>query len=566
MRMIPPRRSKRRVAAIIGSTAALVFASLGGCTKEVGLDHRLSSFSVSLSNNGEQTSGTEAEPLAYVSGRDCQGNQDCEPDQICKDGFCSSKLTIDITAIGTDGNTYPFTGVVHLDVTPGMVVPSSAYVLLVGGKATGVDVFLNRAIGKTNIWVEHDGFVPVPANLAFGQCNDGFDNNGNGLVDLADPGCMSASDDQESEPTMATGATETLFFDNPRIRDIQFTERISGSPLIGQQARVTEGRMVVVNVLANGFFVVDLDEQVPDRMYNGIFIFTFSKPKYIEYGDILCEFSGGVDEFVGMTQVVFPSYEDMHPANKRCNPGTPGIDLTLKPPAPTDVTAEILKEVGLAEGGFYELQVYLNSKMLEQYEANLVTFQNIGVSEKFIACDRNKNGSIDPGDEDECRDECQDDPLCTDLEGYFEFAQWAGLLDEKKKIFASVALADKFRPLRIDYIGEVDQNGLCSKSVTEKNFLQYTCPKRTLESVTGTLRHIYLCPPDWEEDRCDLQFWVLDPRFDGDVVLSQTADMDADGFTIADGDCDDNNKYSFPGGRELPTNGADDDCDGMIDE
>src|SRR5205814_10279747 len=40
--------------------------------------------------------------------------------------------------------------------------------------------------------------APNPA-----QCNDGLDNDGDGLIDTADPGCMDGTDDDEMDPMRA---------------------------------------------------------------------------------------------------------------------------------------------------------------------------------------------------------------------------------------------------------------------------------------------------------------------------------------------------------------------------
>lgn len=549
---------------IIACVCLVLAVLLGGCETDHGLDAGLQSFRVKLVADGGLGTGAEDDRLPFVSGKPCGGNAECDGDQKCVDGECHVRVLIDVQALGRDGGPYPYTGMVHVRVTPGKVAPSSAWQMVTKGAAKKLEVWVNRAIGETHLWVEQDGFFPKVGK--YGQCNDGVDNDGNGLVDLADPGCASVEDDQEAAPTLATGTTETMWFANPTIRDAQLTSMLHTSPLEGQQVTIDSGRLVVVNVVANGFYLVDLDDQAEDRLFNGLFVFTYSKPRFIEYGDILCRVSGGLEEHVGMTQLTFPSYDDVFEGNPHCNSKTPGLDLTAKPPAPTDVTPALVSELENASEVEHLTNVYANSRLLEKYEGNLVTFSDVSVATRFIACDRNKNALIDKGEESTCRSECQDDPFCADLEGFFEYSQWSGVSGGKKKVYGSVGLAEKFLPIALDYLGQPDKNGVCAVETTEKGFLQYTCPERVVARMTGALRHIYLCGDSFEETECDLQFWVIDPRYDGDVMLDPTRDNDGDGVTGEAGDCSDNNTAIHPGATEKPGNGVDDDCDGTIDE
>ena len=49
------------------------------------------------------------------------------------------------------------------------------------------------------------------------------------------------------------------------------------------------------------------------------------------------------------------------------------------------------------------------------------------------------------------------------------------------------------------------------------------------------------------------------------LVGCATQDADYDGFTVADGDCDDNDNLVYPGGNEI-CDGIDNDCSGVIDD
>lgn len=46
---------------------------------------------------------------------------------------------------------------------------------------------------RARVWAVRDAVIPIP------QCNDGSDNDGDGLIDTADPGCFNAADDDETD-------------------------------------------------------------------------------------------------------------------------------------------------------------------------------------------------------------------------------------------------------------------------------------------------------------------------------------------------------------------------------
>lgn len=544
---------------------ALAMASLG-CTEIVPYEVTLSSFRVTLSDSVDR--GSAEAPLPFATGRACGSDGlTCESGEECYGGQCSTKVSIDIEAITSNGTRATgFNGPLRLDVTPGTVPGKAAVILMEEGYKTNVEVYINRAMGESHVWVEQDGFIPKGSDVTYGACNDGLDNDGNGLIDLADPGCLNAEDNQEGVVSLASGASETLTFSYPTIREIQYTETsLASTPLQFEQVNVPGGRKVVVNVVANGFYVVDLNNQNQGEYSNGIFVFTFSKPQGVHYGDIICQFAGSLEEHVGMTQVVFPSYVIREADQPACFIDEDVSDIV--PPTPIDLVADgLLLDETVSDSKTARDNHTANCQTLEKFESNLVTFSDVQVSTRFIACDGNDNGQIDPGDESTCRSVCQEDPLCTDLEGYFEYSQWAGLVGGMKKVYGSIALAEKFKPLSIDYIGQDDQNGICEYALSPEGFPEYTCPDRRIESLTGTLKHIHLCGPSPTDASCGLQFWVLDPRFNGDVVIGPESDLDGDGIPLSGGDCNDNNRFQSPDNDEIPANGIDDNCNGDIDE
>ncbi len=82
-----------------------------------------------------------------------------------------------------------------------------------------------------------------------------------------------------------------------------------------------------------------------------------------------------------------------------------------------------------------------------------------------------------------------------------------------------------------------------------RNFVAYACVIALLLSACG--------PSSYDPHGNNSQ-----PGPDGDV---SGLDQDGDGYTAAMGDCDDNNPNVNPAAMEIPGNGIDDDCNGLVD-
>lgn len=509
-----------RSRAILAAAATL----FGGCLVEHPLEPGLLSFEVTVAEAaGKQDLGSEEERLAYVSGRACTSDGACDGDEVCAPtGQCALGFRFDVRAQGRDGLADPYTGPLHMRVTPGALESGSSVVHMEDGVLEDVAVFVARSVGPSHVWFEADGMLPLEEEGLLGACADGLDNDGNGLIDLADPGCAGLGDDLEAPVSLATGISPTIFFADPRVGDLQRTDLVSTSPLVGEQVRITAGQLVVTDVTNNGFYLMDLADDA-GGVFHGLFVFTYSKPKGLSYQDVLCGLSGSVQEHVGMTQLTFPTFEVYDPESTHCAQW-PDLDPDLVVPEPVAVTDALLPEG--PTGSDFDA-VYTNSHYLEQYEGTLVVFDDVAVSTRFVACDQNKNGVIDKGTpEADCRKACQKEPLCSDLEGFTQYNQYAGITAGKKKIYASVALVDSFRPLAVHVIGAEPEDDACVLDPLEQggvSFIQYTCAPRTLATLAGALRHIYLCPDEKPGQTCTLQFWVVDPRFDEDVVVQSEA-------------------------------------------
>jgi hypothetical protein len=537
-----------------------LLAVAAACTTHRDLEETLMSFQVTLVAEEAQI-GSEAAPLPFEAGRMCEADDECvegracvrfcelagnacESDRECPGnyeactGACTISRTVNIEAIGSSGARVPFTGYLEVEVVPGFVPPPARSVFMKNGVAEGVEVRFARAVGETNVWVEDTGYLPRTAE--YGECNDGLDNDGNGSIDLADPGCDGETDAIEHAVSGAAGVSRpAMIFEQPRMRHVQYTNAVAkSSPLQGHDVRFDTGTMVVTNVSANGFFVTDIDYQARQLQngepgyFNSLFLFTFSTPQNVNYGDVLCWLSGGVVEFMGNTQLTFVSYWTWFGGDnlldlEECG-GNRSLDLELLKgldtetlvPEPVDVTDELIVE-DLQSAKLDEL-IAQNSVTLEPYENGLIKIRNLDLSRRFLACDVNGNDEIDwGGDEFECRNVCQEDPYCTQFESYFKYDQYAVYVDGRKKMYLSGETQLEFKPIEIEYLGQEDKKGQCTPSkvwIGDTRFVQYDCPPRSLVSAVGNLRHVYLCGTTWDESRCGLQLHTVIPRFDSDII------------------------------------------------
>ena len=136
--------------------------------------------------------------------------------------FQPTTFTIDVTAQLPDGSTdTSFNGYVNILSQPGTVsnldvlnvqLQNGVYQNLQSCRSSPPSA--RRTSGRTT-----SATTPAEPNRnPPPQCADGIDNNNNGLVDYpADPGCYAPVDDTEDLGTYASGASQTLYFDLPRI-------------------------------------------------------------------------------------------------------------------------------------------------------------------------------------------------------------------------------------------------------------------------------------------------------------------------------------------------------------
>lgn len=117
----------------------------------------------------------------------------------------------------------------------------------------------------------------------------------------------------DSLGSFATGVTAPIHIDLPTVTDIQTSDSTTEShfeheyvPIKSWDGTDTARSLVVTTVSNDGFYVTDRTD-VPGT-YNSLFVFSFSRPDGIEVGDRLSELSGIVSEFLGYTELGFPTW------------------------------------------------------------------------------------------------------------------------------------------------------------------------------------------------------------------------------------------------------------------
>ena len=237
-----------------------------------------------------------------------------------------AQFTIGVAALRADGAVdTDFNGFVRISVKPGSVVSlrgertEGRNVQLAAGVASNLSVGVVGSFGDTHFWAEDIGYVPVnPTRTPPPGCSDGLDNNGNGLIDFpADPGCAFANDDDENGGSYASGASDAVYFNLPRIADVRgVSQGGTSTSFPHQQILVDTGwrpdqstfeySTVITRVSADGFYATDTGDK---RGFSSIFAFNFSAPPRMRVCDRLKYYGGTASDFFGFTEVGFPTWE-----------------------------------------------------------------------------------------------------------------------------------------------------------------------------------------------------------------------------------------------------------------
>jgi hypothetical protein len=294
-----------------------------------------------LACNGDPLDNAHQNPTFI----EVSGTTETTAEETGKLVYSNESRQIQVTGNTLDHNAdpYSYNGWVEVSARPGRITN------VIGGTA------VTDPHGKERWYIEStDGRVDVQAEFT-----SSFGDTHVWLTSVGSP------ENPGDGGTFATGVTETISIDRPTIAQLQDVSSLevddpfTTSPLFGEFVTLrTEDRDVVVSaVTTKGFWASDLGD-APGG-YSGLFVYTFNKPEGISVGDRLELLGGGVQEYVGTTQLSFPLYEAAE-------------GETLTPPAAAPLDAETL-----CAGSDP------NNEALEAFESSLVTIDSATIPANF---------------------------------------------------------------------------------------------------------------------------------------------------------------------------------------
>jgi hypothetical protein len=224
-------------------------------------------------------------------------------------------VTFAVTAFDADGKldaSYTKQAQVYVHylgtLTPPLgASPPLATFQITAGKSTNQTITLPQVFGPTTLWID---------------------------------------DGASSSPTYATGISPTLWYRDPFIYDIQTppdetsADALYVSPLQGKNISLHQsrygarGRLVVTSAFSQGYTVADVQcvdangaPPCTSQDYDYLEVFSYSAARdqdkrFIQEGQLIDGFAGGVSEFDGLTEIGFPQTFSM---------GEPNINKAREP-------------------------------------------------------------------------------------------------------------------------------------------------------------------------------------------------------------------------------------------
>jgi hypothetical protein len=324
----------------------MLFSILFACTSPTEEVAKIEPSFIIVEVEGEQ--GTISEPLPFSS--------------------IPIERTITIQTLDRNADPYPFNGDLKIDIRTGRL-------------AVDMDPWISVENGTWNSTEENE---PIRFEAAFGPSR----------IWVSDAGDKESSSDRV--PSYATGVSELLYFHFPTIAEFNNIEDTETNHIVGEftEVRVEDRDVVVTIVGPNGFWITDLNDGVGN--YASMYIYTFQKPTRVFPGYRLTKLNGANQEYLGSTQLSFPSYE------------TEETDFTVDVP-------ELDKDT------------LCDEQKMEGFESAVVTAKNIKIPSTFT-------------------------PNSEEYFDYLEYGQWPVDMDGCTFYVDSNALSFAFNP--VEHAGE----------------------------------------------------------------------------------------------------------------
>lgn len=354
------------------------------------------------------------------------------------------ELTLRLEVRDADGSIDTgFDGWIRLSARPGTILPLQRNVRVKGGVADGVHVTVVASYGDARLWAEDVGYAPwTPSPDALPECANGVDDDGDGTIDFpADAGCFSPDDDDERPGTLATGASDVVYFTRPRVADVRGVAQNNGVATAFPHEEVAldtgyhddtgkfDFDVVVTRVASDGFYVTDVQDQNA-RGYASVFAFTFSPPQRLAVCDRLRSFAGTASDFYGFTELGSPTwtveyYDPVAPA-RPCLVPEPRVFSVADLSATTTLFKYEAALVRLQSGG--NVTVHIG----KHFGPNKVPSTLMGQTETFTpkddatSCDLNSSGKVDFSDAREaaCATACDADVECSEFTSFLGQSQF----------------------------------------------------------------------------------------------------------------------------------------------
>ncbi|MBI3178851.1 MAG: hypothetical protein HYZ27_04280, partial [Deltaproteobacteria bacterium] len=315
----------------------------------------------------------------------------------------SAPLNARVRATALDHHGEPmleFAGTALVDVRPGRLVgvgPGGLVAQFSGGAAE-MDVTVAHAYGQVRIWFEDCGSLGAPGSFATGvspvlffeqpridQLNATTDNTTSPMVPRPTNVCAITGDprfglgvDENGEVTFV-GHSFGGAVNAPPPAMGQFVD-VGGCTSLEHASGLCRRGPVIVTALDNeGFYISDIHPAAVTRGFNHVYAFNFSYPDDLEVGDVLVSLRGSPVEFAGSTQLSNPAWQrDGVRRGLKWMPAAHVIEA--------DEYAAVLSTYGRNDSGVLTL---------ERYEGAVVCMDNLAPAQRLVGCDVNASGGIE---------------------------------------------------------------------------------------------------------------------------------------------------------------------------